>query len=330
MAVTRETVIAVANEWLGKKESDGSFKIIIDTYNDYFEKNGKKYPRGVKLDYKTAWCAGFVSAVAIKAGAADIIPLEISCGKMVELAQQMGIWVEDDNYDPNIGDIVLYDWQDDGKGDNTGWPDHVGYVQNITKTTKNMTIIEGNCNDQVKTRKIKVGDRYIRGYIVPKYEQNIAPVPDQPKEVVIPPAEPPKEGITYTVKKGDTLSKIAKEYGLTVKMICEWNPDIKDPNLIRVGQVLKLYDQNIKNDNNVSDNKPSTGSGNVKYKVNVNSVLNIRNTPVEQPDGKNIVGKLTNGTIVEVSAVNAGWATLADGRGFCCMAKNGATYLIRV
>lgn len=41
----------------------------------------------------------------------------------------------------------------------------------------------------------------------------------------------------YTVKKGDTLTKIANTYNTTVAKLAEWN-DIKNVNLIYVGQVL--------------------------------------------------------------------------------------------
>ncbi|TWN12719.1 N-acetylmuramoyl-L-alanine amidase [Bacillus licheniformis] len=46
-------------------------------------------------------------------------------------------------------------------------------------------------------------------------------------------------GTTYTVKKGDTLSAIAKANGVSVANLQSWN-NIKDPNKIMVGQVLKL------------------------------------------------------------------------------------------
>ncbi|WGD81779.1 N-acetylmuramoyl-L-alanine amidase [Bacillus subtilis] len=46
-------------------------------------------------------------------------------------------------------------------------------------------------------------------------------------------------GTTYTVKKGDTLSAIAKEHGVSVANLQKWN-NIKDPNKITVGQKLKL------------------------------------------------------------------------------------------
>ena len=45
--------------------------------------------------------------------------------------------------------------------------------------------------------------------------------------------------VYYTVKKGDTLSKIASEYGTTVSQIVKWN-NIPNPNLIYVGQKFRV------------------------------------------------------------------------------------------
>jgi LysM repeat protein len=42
---------------------------------------------------------------------------------------------------------------------------------------------------------------------------------------------------TYTVKKGDNLTRIATIYGSTVKEIMEWN-NLVDAGKIRVGQLL--------------------------------------------------------------------------------------------
>ncbi|MGK2850402.1 MAG: LysM peptidoglycan-binding domain-containing protein [Candidatus Limnocylindrales bacterium] len=44
---------------------------------------------------------------------------------------------------------------------------------------------------------------------------------------------------TYKVRRGDTLSGIAAEFGTTVKALSELN-GIDDPSRLRVGQVLKL------------------------------------------------------------------------------------------
>ncbi|MBR6289390.1 MAG: LysM peptidoglycan-binding domain-containing protein [Acholeplasmatales bacterium] len=44
----------------------------------------------------------------------------------------------------------------------------------------------------------------------------------------------------YTVVPGDTLSKIAKKYNTSVDEILKLNPQIKNPNLINVGQKIKV------------------------------------------------------------------------------------------
>ena len=45
----------------------------------------------------------------------------------------------------------------------------------------------------------------------------------------------------YTVKKGDTLGAIALKYHTTVNNLMALNPQIKNANLIYVGDVIRLY-----------------------------------------------------------------------------------------
>lgn len=167
MAKYASKVVDQAKSWLGCKESDGSFKIIIDTYNAH-----KPLARGYAVKYTDSWCAAFVSAVAIKLGYTDIIPTECSCSKMIELLKKLGAFVEDDAYIPKSGDILFYDWDDTGKGDNAGVSDHVGIVEKVDGNT--ITVIEGNYSDSVKRRTIEVNGKYIRGYGAPKYDSEPA------------------------------------------------------------------------------------------------------------------------------------------------------------
>ena len=143
-------------------EKDGSFKKIIDSYNKL-----DSLPRGYKVKYTDSWCMTFVSAMVRECNLLDIIPVECSCGKAVEKAQAMGIWQENDAYVPQIGDIIMYDWDDNGNGDNTGWPDHVGIVAEVNGNT--FKVIEGNKNDAVEYRTMTVNGKFIRGYITPKF-----------------------------------------------------------------------------------------------------------------------------------------------------------------
>lgn len=165
---SRSEVVRLATSWIGKKESDGSHKSIIDIYNSF----SGKLPRGIKMEYGWSWCACTWSALAIALGYTDIMPIEISCGYLIEEAKKMGIWKESDSYIPSPGDAILYDWQDTGNGDNAGWPDHVGVVDYVDTESGYMTVIEGNYNDAVKKRTISINGKYIRGFIVPKYTDN--------------------------------------------------------------------------------------------------------------------------------------------------------------
>ncbi len=169
MAKTAKEIVAQAKAWLGYNESNGSHKQIIDVYNAH-----KPLARGYAVKYSDAWCATFVSACAIKCGCTDIIPTECGCNPMIQLFKNLGEWVENDAYVPNPGDIIFYDWQDSGSGDNKGSSDHVGIVEGVSGKT--ITIIEGNYSNAVKRRTLQVNGKYIRGYGVPKYAAKVEKV----------------------------------------------------------------------------------------------------------------------------------------------------------
>ena len=187
-------VIALAKSWIGKKEADGSFKVIIDTYNKQ-----NPLPRSYKVQYTDEWCATFISALAVQLKCTNIMPTECSCQKLIENYRTIGCWVENENRTPSIGEIIFYDWQDDGKGDNQGWSDHVGIVEKVEGSK--ITVIEGNYNSSVARRTLDVNGRYIRGYATPKYE----------KEAVVEakPSTTTSASSTSAIKVGDIVS-IAK------------------------------------------------------------------------------------------------------------------------
>lgn len=168
IASTRRAVVNLVCSWEGKNESDGSYKDIIDIYNSY----SGTFPRGVKMDYQWAWCACTWSSLAIKLGYSEIMPIEISCGYLIETAKEMGIWKENDGYIPLPGDAILYDWDDKDSGDNTGWPDHIGTVIEVYEDAGYFVVMEGNYNNSVKRRTISINGKHIRGFIAPEYDDN--------------------------------------------------------------------------------------------------------------------------------------------------------------
>ena len=164
---TRNKVVEKAKSYIGCKESDGSFKKIIDLYNSH-----KPLARGYAVKYTDEWCATFVSAVSIACGLTDIMPTECSCAKMIDLYKAKGWWQESDSYVPSPGDLIMYDWEDSGRGDNTGQPNHVGIVAAVNGTS--LIIIEGNRGEAVEYRAMTVNGKYIRGYCLPNYARKAA------------------------------------------------------------------------------------------------------------------------------------------------------------
>ncbi len=158
----RQKVVSTAVGYLGCKESDGSHKKIIDIYNSH-----KPLARGYKMPYTVAWCATFVSAVSILCELTAIMPTECGCERMIELYKKLGRWQENDAHVPSPGDVIFYDWDDSGKGDDTGWSDHVGIVVSVSGSS--IKVIEGNKSDAVGYRTIAVNAKGIRGFGLPDY-----------------------------------------------------------------------------------------------------------------------------------------------------------------
>lgn len=67
-----------------------------------------------------------------------------------------------------------------------------------------------------------------------KYERAI--IPKMGEDIPSPPES--CEGQFYTVRAMDSLFKIASRFGVTIEQITEANPQIKDPNIIFIGQVI--------------------------------------------------------------------------------------------
>ena len=114
--------------------------------------------------------------------------------------------------------------------------------------------------------------------------------------------QPPVSGKTYTVVKGDTLSEIAKKYGTTVDTLAQLN-GIKDPNLIVVGQVLKL---------------PGSTTGFTPYTVKVTvTELRIRSGPGTDTQAQGFIEPGVYTIVEEADGPGAKrWGKLKSGAGW--------------
>lgn len=177
MSATANAVLDIARCWLGYSEANGKFKEIIDTYNSH-----KPLARRYKLKYTDHWCDGFVSACAIKAGAVDIIGTEVGCEKHIQIFKDKGIWIEDGSIKPQVGDIILFNW-DDAKQPNDGAADHIGFVEQVNGNT--IVCIEGNMDEKVGRRTINRSWGYIRGFARPEYDREGTPSVPIKKNIVV-------------------------------------------------------------------------------------------------------------------------------------------------
>jgi len=163
----RQKVCRIMTGWVGATKGSSLQADILRTYNGY-----TPLPRGYAVQPYDAYCATTVSAAWIRAGMAGFAVIECSVPRMIELAQDKGIWVEDDSYRPQLGDAVCYDWSDGANfasTDNRGSGDHIGIVTEISGSV--MTVTEGNMSGgRTGSRQLHVNGRYIRGFICPDYD----------------------------------------------------------------------------------------------------------------------------------------------------------------
>ncbi len=176
-----DKLIEVAEGEIGVCEPVGD-----DKYIAYYNKVG-----GMNFSMDVAWCAIFVTWCKNMAGIdKNTVPDFASCDLGMEWFKKKGLWQKGKayggDYSPKRGDIIFFSSKYN-ENDST----HVGIVTALSKNA--VSTIEGNTSDKVGRRSYSVGSKYILGYGTPQY------------------TETEEKYETYTVKKGDSLWKIAKE-----------------------------------------------------------------------------------------------------------------------
>jgi len=97
------------------------------------------------------------------------------------------------------------------------------------------TADRGNVSGWGSKMDLKVGKHHF-GYLREHDPKYVVPGTMKPR----PKASGKDPGRTYKVVGGDTLSRIAKANKTTVGDLIAKNPDLKDPNSLKIGQVLKI------------------------------------------------------------------------------------------
>ena len=112
-----------------------------------------------------AWCATFISWCANEAGILDVsIPKFQGCSVGVNWFKARDEWIEGNNYTPNPGDIIFFEFQNPYDG-----PEHVGIVWKIENGM--IVTIEGNSSDQCQSNVYSLSYSAICGYGVPTYPE---------------------------------------------------------------------------------------------------------------------------------------------------------------
>ena len=192
---TVQALLDIARGELGTRESPaGSNRV---KYGDWYGLDGQP------------WCVMFVMWAFAQAGVA-LLAGTTSCTLLMRAAQAAGCWVTSGC---RPGDVVLYDWDGDGR------PDHCGIVEAVSGS--GVTAIEGNTavgNDsdggEVMRRTRK--NQQILGAVRPAYD----------KEVIMDntPAPYAAEAVAWAVEngilQGDESGDLKLSEPLTRQQMC--------------------------------------------------------------------------------------------------------------
>ena len=204
---------------LGAAEGSAGHLDILEDYNALAQTRAG-LPRGHKAVPSDDWCAIFAAGQAHAVGLTEAYPMECSCSRIVQIAKEMGIWIENDSYIPIVGDWILYAWKGQEGQENDLAPNHIGIIYGCDG--QNMLAVEGNKGDKVDTRALAVGDKRIRGFVHPDLSglvgSLIAPievgVPLEPVEPE-PPADP-KRPVLYA-----RVDEVPADYRPTIVKLME-------------------------------------------------------------------------------------------------------------
>lgn len=140
--VWSDDLVSIAESQLGYTESTENYEVqsdgsTIKGYTRYGDWYGNEYGD---------WCAMFVSFCLHYADiSSEYVPYDQSCSNWVKQLTANEIYAEaDSGYAPEKGDIIFFDYDDDGLADS------VGIVSTVSDDGKTINAIEGdNCNSVV-------------------------------------------------------------------------------------------------------------------------------------------------------------------------------------
>lgn len=146
-----EDVLAIAKSQLGYNESTKNYIVEEDgeTMKGY-----TRYGAWYGVPYGD-WCAMYAS-FCYRYAAVEGVPLHCNCPAWINELTNLGLFHGEEDYIPNPGELIFFDWNADGSSD------HVGIVVETDGDT--LKTIEGNSGDTVGYHTYNLTDHTIQGY----------------------------------------------------------------------------------------------------------------------------------------------------------------------
>lgn len=149
----------LVKQYLHSSNNGGNSKIVEIAKKELSEGShdgGQKYWQWYGFSSRVEWCAIFVSYCADKSSLK--MDKFAYCPTGIATFKTKNQWL-DKGKEPKSGNIIFFDWNNDGTSD------HVG----IVKEVKNNIVftIEGNSGDKISEQKYPINSAYIAGYGTP-------------------------------------------------------------------------------------------------------------------------------------------------------------------
>jgi hypothetical protein len=142
---------------------NGSGDIVAVAISQIGNVGGEPYWSWYGFESRVSWCATFVSWCANECGyiEAGIIPKFAACQSQgIPWFEKRGLY-KDSSYIPAPGDIIFFDWEQDGISD------HVGIVEYVESEV--VHTVEGNTSNSVARRSYRLDSESVVGYGIPLY-----------------------------------------------------------------------------------------------------------------------------------------------------------------
>ncbi len=150
-----QDVVSIAKSQIGYAESTDNYTVENETDIYGYTRYGQWYG----TPYEKEWSTVFALFCLNYAGVSDqVIPYSADCTEWADALDAKNLLTTSGEYEPQAGDIILFDTDDDAKAD------HAGIVAGINDDN-NLVVIEGNSNDKVEQNEYKTDNATIYGYV---------------------------------------------------------------------------------------------------------------------------------------------------------------------